>query len=602
MKDHKELKVVAVNTDLAGSSSNGKYCLQEFDQDGQKIDFDWHPASKSYFYFKVFDFHIHEDIERDLSKSDPWESSNANITATLEPGDQGRFHEFSVFGTERKISKMSVTYYSTEDVSGRVSISASRKWEEEEGDIFGHSGEDSLHLAIGLVTKEFNRLFDSLRRNAVQNAQLTISGVTGFYTTDPYESGFAMGLVKALPSPLDVEVEEDDITVLSCSTIGNFKIEWSEKVGAPQQDDHIEKTKAKKNLHNRPPSYRFAPKIFRDETQYEYPFAQIGSEVLEIYEALGFFNSEEDKPETVCNDIFVELLEDALADYKESLDLDLGRIKDRLSAVQDIAFLLAEYYPESWFNDPRKSWYAYIEDYNPGKIQSIFYQGGDALPTISYNTMSAEEAIKIYIAKGLHSKAFENFLIRICVFIPSIDYAYNLSRGERPGLSAYSQGISVMPLSHQKEGYNEFKNDTRFGTLGHLLWLWVLGLSAGYLGFQSFGGMENILQSSIAGVLSCFALFAINRIGFLLPLPGKNFDEGKREIEDDARHLFALNERSFLTSPQQALDHINDMRLRGFYFPVNLENLLVHMIENQRNSRELVAIYNNDGRSMPPRI
>ena len=62
------------------------------------------------------------------------------------------------------------------------------------------------------------------------------------------------------------------------------------------------------------------------------------------------------------------------------------------------------------------------------------------------------------------------------------------------------------------------------------------------------------------------------------------------------------NERSFLTSPQQALDHINDMRLRGFYFPINLENLLVHMIENQRNSRELVAIYNNDGRSMPPRI
>jgi len=342
--------------------------------------------------------------------------------------------------------------------------------------------------------------------------------------------------------------------------------------------------------------HKLNPNIFREATIHEYPNMGIGEHLLGIYERLGFY-SETDPPETVFNEIFLELVTFVLDGYGD-MGRNSSRLISRLDAVEEISTLLATYYPSSWLEDGGHHNPHHSNIFEGKSLHSIFFAGSEALPTQSYNTQEAEFAVQLYIAQGLESRAFELFLIKLCIFIPGINHALGLAQGRRPDLSAMHSFVHQPFVKKDLDGFRELKEPV-VPTYTYLI-TWLVGLTSAYLGFELVGGTDNAVLAVFTGI-ACLLFSSVITLGpveVIHMMAKVEVSEARIQIEDDARHLIQFYEKARVTSPLQNLLRLNHLNTRGFYFPAALENLLEYMNEQQTRDRHTAASYLLHGREM----
>jgi hypothetical protein len=322
---------------------------------------------------------------------------------------------------------------------------------------------------------------------------------------------------------------------------------------------------------------RYIPKIFLEETQYQYQDRKIGAYVADIYELLGFSNSD-NNPKTLFNDIFIELLHSVL---EPQVNEDIA-IFDRLDAVQQIVILLDDYYLKYERHRPITR-PEYFHSYtSPGvtTIQSIFEKGADALPSESYNVDGLADAARLYMAWELRSQAFERFVIERSVFITSIDYALNLSKGNPPGTTE----LYPRYYSTNYRGFFKFLSDARpsrsMVRAAHATEL-AISLGAGFVAYQYSGASSQVWLSLAAAFVVFFVVYrliAAPRV-FFDKQNLKHLAELASHAETNARHLIEFNQRAIAATPGIGLALLKQLRKYGFYFPAIVEELWEYRLE-----------------------
>lgn len=179
-------------------SSLYKWCLREFDENGEQIGRDhipWHwslnfTITEFRYFFNIFqerDYKLFESNDEDKSDTETDEDLETNATeriiASLSPTNDskrfGSYTKFSMFGTNREITDFRLHIETSEEEScgiwGSVSYTS-------EVDFRDETMDDCVEIYISLKPEKFEKIVDLVKSDTINEPSIRISNVDGFYS------------------------------------------------------------------------------------------------------------------------------------------------------------------------------------------------------------------------------------------------------------------------------------------------------------------------------------------------------------------------------------------------------------------------------------
>lgn len=175
-----------------------KWCLREFDENGNQIGSDqipWHwSINFTITDFRYF-FNINQERDYDLFESDDEDKSETktdedietkvteSITASLSPTkDSSRFGSYttySMFATNREITEFNLRIEKSEEescwISGSVSYTAEHDFRDETTD-------DWIEIILLLKPDNFEKVVNLIKSDTINESYLRLSHTDGFYS------------------------------------------------------------------------------------------------------------------------------------------------------------------------------------------------------------------------------------------------------------------------------------------------------------------------------------------------------------------------------------------------------------------------------------
>ncbi len=281
--------------------------------------------------------------------------------------------------------------------------------------------------------------------------------------------------------------------------------------------------------------------------------------------------------------------------------------EENLDSIRTIMIELEGYFPEARNEHYRPGYGDHLfqeSAFRSYNILKLFFEGtgmgGGQLPERSVEHAAIESAIDVYLESGIHSDDFERFAISISAFPRALGYALFLAQGERVVMNTDLSEISWPSAHHFSVDIKGYESNSEF--LNYLGRSWKarsleLGgsLIAAALAFITFGGIERLLTSTLAALLSgliASVIIGLPRILLLLASLWETRLE-KKEALSLFNHLYqfcsitertirgihqasAASERDFV---RIAIRRLKDLERHNLYFPAGLETLLLHRLK-----------------------
>jgi hypothetical protein len=218
-----------------------KWCLREFDDNGKKVGSDQIPWDWN-LYFDVTklscnfeltqeerdNFYFLDDEERmseNENEEPPKIGTGERIYGVMQPADNSfrNFTSYSMFGTNRQIEHFSFTIHQ-HDKDERCIIWGSPSYTSEI-DFRDETQPDLIEITILVSPIKFEAIADLIKSNTVNEAELMLGGVTGFYSE--WSPSISTHGVKVLARGKDqnLEIPEDcDIEPPRLGEVNEFSL------------------------------------------------------------------------------------------------------------------------------------------------------------------------------------------------------------------------------------------------------------------------------------------------------------------------------------------------------------------------------------------
>lgn len=221
-------------------SSLGKWCLDEYDSNDQKVDGDYIPWAWSC-YFKSDQLRVSRQL--DLNRYDenyelvdkPLSDYRVTISGDLRSGrsDEDSILDrvsYSMFGTNRPITKfrLSISSAGEQDESRGCRLYGIPSYDSEDSNFRIKTEDDFFGIDIHIDEDEFNDLVQAVESKNADNIVLRISGASGFYSH--WSPTINTSHIKILTSYHDVtKTEGSTVSPTHIGTADEFWISFTKK-------------------------------------------------------------------------------------------------------------------------------------------------------------------------------------------------------------------------------------------------------------------------------------------------------------------------------------------------------------------------------------
>lgn len=212
-----------------------KWCLQEFDNEGNKVGRDQIPWRWTLYFTAMKFSHKHTlSMEKSawkppLQEFDYEETSNIQereyILAELRPGNPHQdirdTNSYSMIGTKRTITSFRLYIYPSKEeeekedckVTGHLSFTS-------QIEIYSETFDDDLHINIAVSPDRFAQLAERVKRRDFDIATLSLNRVAGFYSS--WEPGISTDKVKVLTTIDNHKLKLPEDTAINPPVLGNI--------------------------------------------------------------------------------------------------------------------------------------------------------------------------------------------------------------------------------------------------------------------------------------------------------------------------------------------------------------------------------------------
>lgn len=415
-------------------SSLYKWCLQEFDSDGEQVGRDLIPWAWS-LDFAVTKIHYAYSLENndpdryrfdEEAKGSETDGSDIEITnsevilAELVPAEGGRYRtSYSMVGTNREISNIQLRIEKADKdacaIWGNVSYTF-------ELDFRYETSDDLIEVHLQLTPEKFDELARMINSGGVDEASLRLSGVSGFYSDwSPEISTDFIKVLTPISNDHKVEAPEDaDIDPPRLGGVREFQF------GLKNNHRLTSKGRDETNSAN----FAWAKEQAEAEVRSVSEDPQdIDSDAEDDDDAMSYTLNEE-RVETLRRSLKYELLNQMLreaSNYAANNDLEpdeLGDLSHKISSF--FSGLEYAYQKDGWYdheNDQKALTDFYKRTWQLWQHQQIRFDEIKKGEVPHIDRSSLTEAVAKYLDLPIRNRSIDRMLVDALVAVEVITYA-----------------------------------------------------------------------------------------------------------------------------------------------------------------------------------